>query len=56
MLDYDSYWALKIKPVNEPEFSYMDFAGKLYYNLEGIGIHSDVISLERDFTGYQPCI
>ncbi|MFT4004398.1 MAG: beta-galactosidase [Lacrimispora sp.] len=56
LLDYDSHWALKIKPVNEPEFSYMDFAGKLYYNLERIGIHSDVISLERDFTGYKALV
>ena len=56
LLDYDSHWALKIKPVNEPEFSYMDFAGKLYYNLERVGIHSDVISLERDFSEYKALV
>lgn len=56
LLDYDSHWALKIKPVNDPEFSYMDFAGKLYYNLERIGIHSDVISLERDFQEYKALV
>lgn len=53
LLNYDSHWALKIKPVNEPDFSYMDFAQKLYYNLECIGIHADVVSVHREFSEYK---
>lgn len=56
MLSYDSHWALKIKPVNEPDFSYMDFAQKLYYNLERSGIHADVVSVYGDFSRYKALV
>lgn len=59
LLNYDSHWALSIKPVNETEFTYMDFARKLYYNLERVGIHGDVLSSDcamEDLTGYRVLI
>ncbi len=59
LLNYDSHWALSIKPVNETEFTYMDFARKLYYNLECAGIHGDVLSSDcapADLAAYRVLI
>lgn len=56
LLNYDSHWALAIKPVNKTQFSYMGFAEKIYNNLERIGIHADIISSDRDFSGYRALI
>lgn len=56
LLNYDSHWALKIKPVNEPVFSYMEFAEKLYGQMERMGIHADVVSSDRDFSGYRALV
>lgn len=59
LLNYDSHWALSIKPVNEKEFAYLDFAGKLYGNLERIGIHAEVLSSDRqlpELSGYRALI
>ncbi len=59
LLNYDSHWALNIKPVNETEFTYLDFARKLYYNLECIGIHADVLSSDSrpaDLAGYKALV
>lgn len=51
--DYNSHWALRLKPVNDPEFHYIDYCGKLYRHFEEIGINADVISLNADFSRYK---
>jgi beta-galactosidase len=52
LFDYDSHWALKIKPVN-PNFAYTDFAGELYRSLGSLGIGADVLSLYADISRYK---
>ncbi len=52
-LDYDTYWALRIKPVNDPVFSYLTYCNKWYDCLMEKGINSDVISYEQDFSRYK---
>lgn len=39
LVDYDVHWALRIKPVNDPVFNYLDYCGKIFHCLqkEGIG-------------------
>lgn len=54
--DYDSHWALRIKPVNDPEFHYVEYCGKLYNYLENIGVTADVISLKGDWERYKVVI
>lgn len=53
LLDYDTHWALRIKPVNDPCFTYLDYAKKLYHSLERIGINADVLSLHADWETYK---
>ena len=53
VMDYDSHWAHRIKPANDPDFSYLDYCGKLYNNLMEIGVNADVISLNADFSMYK---
>ena len=48
--DYDSHWALRIKPVNDPAFHYVDYCGKIYNYLENIGVTADVVSLKGDWS------
>ena len=50
---YDTHWALRIKPVNDPEFKYMDYCNQLYKQLEEIGVHADVVSYDADLSSYQ---
>lgn len=51
--DYASHWALRIKPVNDPKFHYINYCEKLYESMEKIGINADVISLEDEFAQYK---
>lgn len=51
--DYDSHWALRIKPVNDPYFHYVDYCGKLYNYLEQIGVTADVVALKGDWSAYR---
>lgn len=51
--DYASHWALRIKPVNDPLFHYVDYCGKLYNYLEQIGVTADVVSLDSDWSSYK---
>ena len=55
-MDYDTHWALRIKPVNYPVFNYLDFCGEFYHSLLDIGINSDVIPLAEDFSKYKVII
>lgn len=52
-LDYDVHWALRIKPVNDPEFKYLDYAGRLYRLLGEAGYNADVIGYDGDFSKYK---
>jgi len=54
--DYDSHWALRIKPVNDPVFHYVDYCGKLYHDLEKIGVTADVMPLKGDWSPYKVVI
>lgn len=52
-VDYDSHWALRIKPVNEPVFGYLNYCGTLYNHLERIGVNADVVALKSDWSRYK---
>lgn len=55
-IDYDVHWALRIKPVNDPDFQYLDYAGRIYRILLRQGYNADVISYDADFTRYKAVI
>lgn len=52
-LNYDVHWALRIKPVNDPEFNYLDYCRKLYGQFAEAGVNADVISYGQDFSKYK---
>lgn len=52
VFDYDAYWALAIKPVNE-NFRYFAFCDQFYKMLNEMGHTSDVISLDADWSDYK---
>ena len=56
LLDYDSHWALRIKPVNDPLFTYLDYGQKLYRSLEPVSYtHLDVYKRQAvDQRGLRP--
>ncbi len=51
--DYASHWALRIKPVNAPDFDYLNYLEKIYTAFEREGISSDIISLQSDISRYK---
>lgn len=52
-VDYDVHWSLRIKPVNDPDFNYLDYAGRMYNLLEDAGYNADVIGFAADFSRYK---
>ncbi len=54
--DYDSHWALRIKPVNDPKFNYVNYCGKMYHMLEKTGVNADVVSLDSKWDNYRVVI
>ncbi|MFV0503558.1 MAG: beta-galactosidase, partial [Lachnospirales bacterium] len=56
IFDYKSHWALRIKPVNDPTFNYLDYLERLYMGFEKIGIETDVISIEGNINKYKVLI
>ncbi|MFV0503344.1 MAG: beta-galactosidase [Lachnospirales bacterium] len=56
VFDYESHWALRIKPVNDPVFKYLNYLESLYKNLEVAGLNADVISLKGDLNKYKVLI
>ncbi|MCR2045798.1 beta-galactosidase [Acetatifactor muris] len=50
--DYDTCWALKIKPVNEQNFDYIKYQSRLFRLLGSRGYGADVISPEADWERY----
>jgi beta-galactosidase len=51
--DYDTHWALRIKPVNDPVYHYLNYCTAFYKTLSEAGVNADVISLEQDFNRYK---
>lgn len=51
--DYDTHWALRIKPINDPKYHYIDYTGKLYRIIQEAGYNLDVISYEADLSKYK---
>lgn len=51
--DYDTHWALRIKPVNDPKFNYIKYTENLYRIIEETGYNLDVISYEADLSKYK---
>lgn len=51
--DYDSHWALRIKPISDPVFQYIRHATEYYDALSQLGVNADVISLNADFDQYK---
>lgn len=51
-LSYDTHWAMRIKPANDPLFKYMDFCGNIYKQLALCGINADVISVDEALEKY----
>ncbi len=54
--DYDCHWALRIKPVNDPLFHYIRHASLYYNTLAQLGVGTDVISFDADFSGYKAIV
>lgn len=52
VVDYDAYWALKIKPVHE-SFQYITFCSEFYTALDDLGYGSDLVNLDADWSGYK---
>jgi len=52
-IDYDTHWALRIKPANDPAFHYLDYCGALYQTFSKIGVNADVISMKQDLSKYR---
>ncbi len=54
--DYDSLWALAMKPANAAELEYVGYQKRLYGLLAQRGFGADVISLEDDYAKYSVLI
>lgn len=53
LFDYDTHWALRIKPVNEPAFDYIDWCGRIHDRLAEAGIGADVVPFSADLSTYR---
>lgn len=51
-IDYDSLWALKIKPVNK-NFNYLNYCGQIHSILLQKGIGADVIPCDKSIEQYK---
>lgn len=56
VFDYDSLWAMKIKPANSGELNYWEYCRKYYDVAQSLGVNADVISLSQDFNQYKVLI
>ncbi len=52
LFDYDAFWAMKIKPANDPELTYDGYMAKLYNCLGAIGVNADVVPFSADLDRY----
>lgn len=55
IIDYDSLWALRIKPVKH-EHSYIGYACELYDAMKQRGYSADVVCWQSDLSGYKTVI
>ena len=53
LMDYDVHWALRIKPVNDPVFNYINYCGTFYHYLQKEGVGADVLSFDADLSKYK---
>ena len=53
LIDYNVHWALRVKPVNDPDFKYLDYAGRMYRVLEENGYNADVVGYDADLSKYK---
>ena len=53
LVDYDVHWALRIKPVNDPDYNYLNYCGEIYHLLEKNGVGADVLSYDADWSSYK---
>lgn len=56
LMDYDTHWALRIKPVNDPVYHYIHYCGEIYHHLQRSGIGADVCSYDADLSKYKAVI
>lgn len=56
LVDYDTHWALRIKPVNDPIYNYLNYAGELFHCLLEEGIGADVRSYDAELSHYKVVI
>lgn len=56
LFDYDAHWALRIKPVNDPVYHYINYCGEIYNLLLQEGIGADVRSYDADLSRYKVVI
>lgn len=55
-VDYDVLWSLKIKPINQESFDYLDFCSEIYHELLNLGVGTDVVSYNHDIDKYKVVI
>lgn len=53
LIDYDVHWALRIKPVNDPDYNYLNYCGEIYHLLQQSGIGADICSYDADLSKYK---
>ena len=53
LVDYDVHWALRIKPVNDPDYNYLNYCGEIFHLLQKNGIGADVLSYDADLSKYK---
>lgn len=51
-MDYDTLWALKIKPIHK-NFDYNKYCVQIYNIFQQLGYEADVVSYEQDLTAYK---
>lgn len=56
LMDYDTHWALRIKPVNDPVYHYIHYCGEIYHYLQSSGIGADVCPYDADLSKYKAVI
>lgn len=56
VFDYDSLWAMNIKPANSQELCYWEYCRKFYKTAQSLGVNADVIDLTHDFSRYKVLI
>lgn len=56
LIDYDTHWALRIKPVNDPDYTYLNYCSQIYHLLQKAGIGADVLPYDAELSSYKTVI